>query len=134
MVCKNTSLKNYFLIRMKQITNFIRKIPKPYQHNIHQPHRIVRKNVSWQYYIIFCIFYLFGMNVFFTKNLFVMSLLIKLAWIIFLIVTLNQTIFTFAEGFIFYTICMTYVFHFFDIFLLFFFVIFIPNGQRLLEE
>ena len=122
---------------MKQITNFIKKIPKPYsnstiglQHMVHREHR----KIAWQYYVVFSIFYVFGFNVFFTKNLFVISLLIKFFWIGVLLVNLHQTVFSFAEGFIFYAICFTYVFHFFDIFLLFFFAIFIPNGQKLLEE
>lgn len=122
---------------MKKITDVIKKIPKPYNKDAFG-RRIdtynQKKHINWYFYLLFYIFYVFGMNVFFTKNTFFVSLVVKLCWIIVLISNLHATTFTFAEGFIFYAIMMTYIFHFFDIFLLLFFAIFIPNGHKLLEE
>lgn len=128
---------------MRRITDFIKKVPVPYHHKrsgfvystdpYHFENR-KKKSIAWYFYILFMGFYCAGINVFFTKNLFFLSLLIKLFWINILIINLYTTTFSFAEGFIFFTICGMYLLHFFDIFLLFFFAIFIPNGHKLFNE
>lgn len=126
---------------MKRITDFVKKVPTPYYHKrvyYTDPHQQFgarkKKSIAWYFYILFMTFYCAGINVFFTKNLFFLSLLIKLFWVNILIIQLYTTTFSFAEGFIFFTICGMYFLHFFDIFLLFFFAIFIPNGHKLFNE
>lgn len=134
------SSKNYCQTKMKQLSNFVRKIPKPYDtDDTNQEIRMLFLNrpkakIAWYYYIIFAIFYCFGINVVFSSRNFIISLGIKVTWLIYLIGSLNMTTYSFAEGFIFYTICASYLLHFFDIFCLFFFAIFLPNGHVLLKE
>lgn len=113
---------------MMQLSNFIKKIPSPI--TTQNP----KQHISWHYTLIFLIFYIFGINVFFTKNMFMLSLLIKILWLTILIIQLFKEPFTFVDGFIFFSICGAYLLHFFDIFLLICFAIFLPDGDRLLNE
>jgi hypothetical protein len=118
---------------MNKIIKHINKLPKTKILNLRPP--AVQKKFEWYYNALFIMFLLFGINVFMNQKVFRIGLMIKIIWIM---VILNLTHLyggtNFSELFIVYGFLFCYIFHFIDIFMIFFFAIFVPNGNRLLEE
>lgn len=117
---------------MNKIIRHINKLPKPESPINFRPIRT--KKFEWYYNFLFVLFLLFGVNVFMNPKIFRIGLMIKLVWIMVLGNVFYTQQLNLAESFILYGFLFTYLFHFYDIFMIFFFAIFVPNGNRLLEE
>jgi hypothetical protein len=119
---------------MKKITEIIKKLPKPY--SVTTLHRYSREKttIAWYYHAFFYILYVAGINVIISKHRFFTAFTIKLTWLCVILMQLHSAPISFVEGFIAYVIMLCYLFHFFDIFMLFTCAMFIPNGHILIED
>ena len=117
---------------MRKIIRHINKLPSPQSPINFRP--VTVKKFEWYYNCLFVVFLIFGINVFMNPKIFRIGLMIKLIWIMILGHIFYTHQLNLAESFILYGFLFTYLFHFYDIFMIFFFAIFVPNGNRLLEE
>lgn len=109
------------------------KLPKK-SNNITAPNFRRTEKFEWYYNFLFIMFLFFGINVYMNPKIFRIGLMIKIVWLMIIAKFFYNQPHSFTETFLIYAFAFTYLFHFYDIFMIFFFALFVPKGNRLLEE